>query len=296
MPSLLAPVYGWFTEGFDTPDLKQAKALLEELVIMTLAVTQSAWWKLTMSTIAAHPARILPPEQRLSTFRLLRTVIDNPIKAWPRKFIRSASSVRASWAAILIYVMAPDLIRRVLVDGTEDFEKGEMFRRGLGPVLGDAILTADGSRWRWQRRAVASIFRQERIRSFVPAMIAAAERSRDRFRSHSPAVEIDIAGEMMRTTFDIIMCTIVWGRISVDRDLIEQSINHYLEPTSWVWPLPWPARRLDTLSGIAQGATRMEYLHHALDALIDDAKRNPGDRGDILSLTDERADPETGTR
>jgi class 3 adenylate cyclase/predicted ATPase len=29
---LLAPVYGWFTEGFDTPDLKDAKALLDELV------------------------------------------------------------------------------------------------------------------------------------------------------------------------------------------------------------------------------------------------------------------------
>jgi predicted ATPase len=28
---LLAAVYGWFTEGFDTPDLKEAKALLAEL-------------------------------------------------------------------------------------------------------------------------------------------------------------------------------------------------------------------------------------------------------------------------
>jgi predicted ATPase len=28
---LLAPVYAWFTEGFDTRDLKEAKALLEEL-------------------------------------------------------------------------------------------------------------------------------------------------------------------------------------------------------------------------------------------------------------------------
>jgi predicted ATPase len=28
---LLAPVYGWFTEGFDMPDLKEAKALLDEL-------------------------------------------------------------------------------------------------------------------------------------------------------------------------------------------------------------------------------------------------------------------------
>jgi predicted ATPase len=28
---LLAPAYGWFTEGFDTPDLKEAKALLDQL-------------------------------------------------------------------------------------------------------------------------------------------------------------------------------------------------------------------------------------------------------------------------
>jgi predicted ATPase len=28
---LLAPVYGWFTEGFDTADLKNAKALLDQL-------------------------------------------------------------------------------------------------------------------------------------------------------------------------------------------------------------------------------------------------------------------------
>jgi predicted ATPase len=28
---LLAPVYGWFTEGFDTRDLREAKSLLDEL-------------------------------------------------------------------------------------------------------------------------------------------------------------------------------------------------------------------------------------------------------------------------
>ena len=27
--ALLAEIYGWFTEGFDTADLKEAKALLE---------------------------------------------------------------------------------------------------------------------------------------------------------------------------------------------------------------------------------------------------------------------------
>ena len=29
--AILAEIYGWFTEGFDTADLKDAKALLDEL-------------------------------------------------------------------------------------------------------------------------------------------------------------------------------------------------------------------------------------------------------------------------
>ena len=29
--ALLAPIYDWFTEGFDTADLQEAKTLLEEL-------------------------------------------------------------------------------------------------------------------------------------------------------------------------------------------------------------------------------------------------------------------------
>jgi hypothetical protein len=29
--TMLAEIYGWFTEGFDTADLKEAKALIDEL-------------------------------------------------------------------------------------------------------------------------------------------------------------------------------------------------------------------------------------------------------------------------
>src|SRR5215831_6628433 len=36
---LLAPVYNWFTEGFDTRDLKEAKGLLEELRSQVLSAT-----------------------------------------------------------------------------------------------------------------------------------------------------------------------------------------------------------------------------------------------------------------
>jgi cytochrome P450 len=249
-----------------------------------------------MVTTAAHPARIQPPEQELPTFRLLRAVVDNPVKAWPRAIYRERMFRSRVLRHDMIYVMAPDLVRRVLVDAAEDFEKGEMVRRGLGPVLGDGILTAEGSRWRWQRRTVASVFRHERIRGFLPAMIAAAERTRDRFRSHPPAAEIDIAREMMRTTFDIILSTVVGGRTGVDRDLIEQSINQYLASTSWMMALAMVgAPDWTPYPGARRARRARDHLHHAMDALIDDARRNPGDGGDLLSLLMNATDPETGT-
>ena len=42
---LLAPVYGWFTEGFDTLDLKEAKTLLGRVVIVSGSATKenSGW-------------------------------------------------------------------------------------------------------------------------------------------------------------------------------------------------------------------------------------------------------------
>jgi cytochrome P450 len=82
--------------------------------------------------------------------------VDNPIKAWPRAIYRQHLYRSRVLGHDTIYVMAPDLIRTVLLDEADNFEKGEVSRRALGAALGDAILTADGSRWRWQRRVVAT--------------------------------------------------------------------------------------------------------------------------------------------
>jgi cytochrome P450 len=126
------------------------------------------------------PAWIVSPGAGSAPLRLLRTVVDNPIKAWPRAIYRERIVRSRVLGRDTVYVMAPDLIRQMLADETDNFEKGEIARRGLGPVLGDAILTADGSRWRWQRHAAASIFRQERIRSFLPATVGRRGRTHAR--------------------------------------------------------------------------------------------------------------------
>jgi cytochrome P450 len=191
--------------------------------------------------------------------------------------------------------MAPDLIRTVLLDDVDSYEKGEIAQRALGPALGDSILIADGSRWRWQRRAVAAIFCQERIREFLPDMIAAAERTRDRWQAVPPGAEIDVAHEMTQTTFDIILSTMVPGRGSIDPDLMERSVTAYLESTSWVIALAMVgAPRWAPFPGLVRTHLNRKRLHTMLESLILEAERTPGNGNDLLSYLMKATDPETG--
>src|SRR6201982_1580112 len=112
-----------------------------------------------MTTAAGRLAGIEPPDEPLPVFRLLRTVVDNPIKAWPRALYRERLYRSHVAGHDAVYVMSPALIRAVLLDDADNFEKGEIARRALGPALGDAILTDDRSRGRGPRRACAPIFR-----------------------------------------------------------------------------------------------------------------------------------------
>jgi cytochrome P450 len=243
-----------------------------------------------MSRLAA----IHPPAQPLSVFRLLRTVIENPIKAWPRAVYRERLYRSHVLGRNTFYVMAPDLVRTVLLDEAENFEKGELARRALGPALGETILIADGSKWRWQRHAVASIFRPDRIRGFLPTMIATAERTRERWLALSPGAEIDVAQEMMRTTFDIIVNTMLPERHGLDSEVMQRLISDYLEPISWVIALAMMrAPRWVPYPGASRARRARKGLHKMLASLIDETTETSGN--DLLSILRNAINPETGT-
>jgi cytochrome P450 len=125
-------------------------------------------------------------------------------------------------------------------------------------------------------------------------MVAAAERTRDRWISYPPGVEIDVAREMMRTTFDIILNTVLSEPNSIDCDLMQDAIVDYLEPISWIIALAMiRAPRWVPYPGIQKARHARDRLHQVLDPLIIEAKRNPGRRDDLLSLLMNTTDPET---
>jgi hypothetical protein len=88
----------------------------------------------------------------LETLSVLRRIVRNPMDGWPPevytdKLVRSRMLGRTNY-----FVTDPELVGRVLVDEADKMVKAEPMRRALEPALGQGILTAEGARWRGQRR------------------------------------------------------------------------------------------------------------------------------------------------
>jgi cytochrome P450 len=236
----------------------------------------------------------VPPEQPLTGWRWLRTVLRNPIEAWPADVYREPVFVAHLPGREVVFVMAPDLVREVLVTSSECFDKGDLTRRLLSPALGDALLTADGDHWRWQRRAAAPTFRPDAMAPYFPAVQAAIDRRLAHWSTLPDGAGIDIAHEMMRTTFDAILDAMLSGRSSMDADRVERAITDYLSSVAWTtliammglpaWT-PFPGRLRTELA--------RRFLKRAARAAAEGA-RDGGDKSNLVASLAKASDPATG--
>jgi len=126
----------------------------------------------------------------IHTLAVLRRMVRNPMEAWPAR-VYSDDLVRSHLLGhMTLFVCAPELVQQLLVDDAESFIKAEPMRRALEPALGQGILTAEGRRWRGQRRVAAPVFRPAAVNGFLPAMIAAARAMRDAWALRPPGSSI----------------------------------------------------------------------------------------------------------
>lgn len=243
------------------------------------------------------PISTLKPMQPIttaSTPRAIVSLIKNPLDALPPTIFTEPLVFSKMAGKIKVYISDPALIQEALVKNADALGKGEQVRRTLGPALGQGLLTADGAHWKWQRQSVASTFRPSSLQELQPAMIAAAEKTRERLSQRANG-SVDIGHEMMRTTFDIIVETMMSGGHGIDVQRVEQSITDYLRPSGWTFVLgviglpewiPYPGR------GRAMEAVK--FLRSSLMSVIQERRRAPTERNDLVSMLLRASDPETG--
>ncbi len=182
----------------------------------------------------------------------------------------------------------PEHIKDVLVTNNRNFEKSRALKR-TKIVLGEGLLTNEGEPHIKQRRTIQPVFHHERIRSYGDVMAEYASRVGEDWQNGSV---VNIHKEMMKLTLSIVSKTIFDSDMESESDEIGQSLTdlvslfpRLLFPYSEYvdnWPLPANRRFQEAKS----------KLDEIIYALIEERKKNPGARKDLLSMLLEAQDEE----
>lgn len=195
-------------------------------------------------------------------------------------------------------VMDPGAIRRILLENLDNYPKSLVTKNLLKPAIGESLFIAEGAHWRWQRRTAAPVFSHRNVMNLAPVMTAAAERSAERIGA-AQGRAVDVAADMVRTTFDVIAEVTFSGDGSFDADGVHRGIDAYIAEAGRVslldilgapdW-VPRPGRLLSS-----RGAVR-EMRRVADEAIEARRVRGPGPVPDLLDLLLAGEDPETKRR
>src|SRR3954453_14520897 len=153
------------------------------------------------------PPAPLPNPKPLGVLRLISTLKRNPLECWAKDHFEKLIVVGGLPIGHALLINEIPAIRRVLVENAANYRKDRLQQRVLSAGLGDGLLSAEGDRWRAQRRTIAPVFARKAIMDFAPAMLAASDALVNRWQRQQGATT-DVAAEMSRLTLDVLERTI----------------------------------------------------------------------------------------
>lgn len=190
----------------------------------------------------------------------------------------------------------PDYIKYVLQENNRNYEKG-IGAAALKLLVGNGLLTSEGSFWLRQRRLAQPAFHHRRIADMADTMAQLTSQMLDTWdRTYGRGERFDVATEMMALTARIIGVTMfstdIAGRTSDLYAALSTSI-HFVNGRSASFlrmPLQVPT---PTNRAFSRALGTIDSL---VLAMIDDHRRSGEDRGDLLSMLIQATDADTGER
>jgi cytochrome P450 len=188
----------------------------------------------------------------------------------------------------------PDLLEHVLHQNTKGYAKQTRGYKALRKVLGNGLLTSDGSFWLRQRRLAQPAFHKERINGFGAAMVKSAQEMLDGWlpllESGNP---FDVHEEMMKLTLKVVGQTLlsadVTGAASEIGDALNRVIRLLMATTTQFVDLPeWVPTSANRELVQARGT-----LDTVVQRIIAE-RRQRGAGDDLLGLFMAAKDAETG--
>ena len=218
----------------------------------------------------------------------------DPLGLFMDSFRRYGEVVRFRFGPLAVHlVSSPAGIHHVLAENNRNYGKQTRAYRNLRYVLGNGLLTSEGELWKRQRRIAQPAFHRQRVGGFAATMVRAAENATALLESRR-GQEVDIHQEMMRLTLRIVGETLLGYDATDAADEVGAALSFLLplanERSSRIVDLPPILPTRENLKFRRALAT----LDAVVRRMIAERRKNPGDRGDLLSMLIVARDAETG--
>lgn len=191
-------------------------------------------------------------------------------------------------------VSSPDLIKRIVLDNRENYPKGDVYD-AFRLLVGNGLVTSDGSFWRRQRRMIQPSFQRESLKSFVHDMVETSVATLDRWQgSLDDGVTVDIAQEMMRLTMQVIGTTMFGVDMDSKTDRSSQAFKQVMSYVIQQGNVPFRLPLWLPLPSNIKLRRSLQTLNRIVYGIIEQRKNDPGTKHDFLSLCLQAQDKETG--
>jgi cytochrome P450 len=251
------------------------------------------------TTTAWAPPAPKPREKPLGALSLIRVLATNPLEAWTAAHFEQPVVAGGLPFARAVVLSEPGAIRRVLMENVENYEKDPMQRRILSAGLAEGLLSAEGRRWRMQRRAIAPLFARRSVMGFAGTVAAEAEALVARLRGQEGQI-VDLMAEVTRFTLSVLERTIFSDGIGADREDVRIAMQRYFEAASRIDPfdvlnvpnvVPRPMR--------LHVRTTLRFFERTIDSIIAARRQRRAEDADglprdLLTLLLDARDPDTG--
>jgi cytochrome P450 len=192
----------------------------------------------------------------------------------------------------VVLLSHPQHVKDVLITNQRNFRKGRGLERARR-LLGNGLLTSEGDTHLRQRRLIQPAFHRERIATYAAAMTEYADRVQQRW---TPGSTLDVAEEMMRLTLGVVGRTLFNADVESQARDVGEALTAVLA-SFWTTMLPYgEALERWPIPVLKRGREARARLDAIIYGLIAERRRNPGDRGDLLSMLLMAQDEEQGGR
>ena len=201
--------------------------------------------------------------------------------------------VRMNLARLPIYVVTDSSIaHEVLSEKAEFFLKGFEVRRYMHPLLGEGLLTAEGTMHRNHRKLLAPAFAPKRIANYGTTMVSETATQLDKWQD---GARIDVADHMMELALAIAGRTLFSADIRNEAEQVERGLTLAMRSLMAIMTSPLQLPYGVPLPRHNQMRKAIAMLDEVVYRLIAEGRRNGTDRGDVMSTLLMARDETDGT-